>query len=271
MIVIVRGQGEVVAAKRAQGFRPASRAIAVLGLGLALIGGVAGCATKGDVRNLRRDVASLRVRHDSLFRESQRQTRLLLDTLRSSFAIQQDVRGETSHRFQQLEQMVSQLREMLDQTQLLIAQLNDRLERQMAGTVTVLPGAPAQAPVRPGAAENMYSAAMQKLGEGSYATARLAFEELLRQYPNDPRAPEAQYEIGETYYFERQYDRAIAAHEKVEQQWPRAPRAAEALLRAGVIAQERRQTAKARELFNKVLTNYPASDAAAEARKRLNR
>ncbi|MCI0433068.1 MAG: hypothetical protein L0271_05380, partial [Gemmatimonadetes bacterium] len=71
--------------------RSGPRTIRVAALALVLGAGAAGCATKSDVRLLQQDINALRARQDSLFRETQRQTRLLLVTLRTSFAIQQDV------------------------------------------------------------------------------------------------------------------------------------------------------------------------------------
>lgn len=234
------------------------------------IGAGTGCATKGDIRTLQGDIQALQARQDSLFDETQRQTRLLLDTMRTSFAIQQDVRGETSHRFQQLEQNLAQLEEMINQSQILTSRLLSRLERM---ATQPRPGAgvggEADAPPPAGQAEDMYAAAMQKIGEGSYTTARAALTQIVQNFPNDPRAPYAQYQVAETFYIEEEYDRAIEEFERVEQQWPRSPRAPDALLRAGTIAQERDQRDRARELFRAVVERFPASEAAGEARRRM--
>jgi tol-pal system protein YbgF len=230
----------------------------------------AGCATKSDIRTLQQDIAALRTRQDSVFRETQRQTRLLLDTLRTSFAIQQDVRGETSHRFQQLEQNLAQLEALISQTQLMIGQLNERLDRMsmqpIAGGAGISPPDPS-AP--PGEADGIYTTGMQLLSDGSVEAARAAFQEIVTRYPNDPRAPEAQYQVGETYYQQEEYERAIEEFEKVESQWPRAPRAPDALLRAGIIAQEQNQTSAARRFFQRVTQQFPNTDAAREASRRL--
>jgi tol-pal system protein YbgF len=225
----------------------------------------AACATKSDIRMLQDDIGELRVRQDSLIRETQRQTRLVLDTLRTSFAVQQDVRGETSHRFAQLEQNLGRLEEIINQTQLLIAQLNDRLDRQTA----ISPGLSPGGPVSTGEAEVMYTTALQKMSEGSYATARAAFEQIVEQYPNDPRAPDAQFQLAETYVQEQNFDRAVEALEKLERQWSRSARAPEALLRAGVIEQDRNQRSRARQFYQQVNQRYPGSEAAREATRRL--
>jgi tol-pal system protein YbgF len=245
------------------------RTIRVAALALVFGVGAAGCATKSDVRLLQQDINAMRARQDSLFRESQRQTRLLLDTLRTSFAVQQDVRGETQHRFQQLEQVLSQVQEMLNQTQLLIAQLNERLERQTSPSTSMPVDDPTMQTL--GAAESLYATAMKAMGEGSLATARAAFEEIVTRYPNEPRAPDAQFQIAQTYLLDQDFERAIQEFEKVERQWHNSPRAPDALLQAGIIAQERlRQASRARGFFNMVLQMFPASDAATVARQRLS-
>jgi tol-pal system protein YbgF len=243
------------------GGRARRRAVIVALAALAL----PACATKKDVKNLRDEMVAMQMHQDSLFRETQRQNRLLLDTMRTSFDMQRDAQGQTSHRFQQLEQNLKQLEEMLNQTQILFAQLMERLERQQT-----LP----QMGMQPqtgggGAVEPLYAAAVQRMQQGSYATARLAFEEILREHPTDPRAVDAQYQLAETYNGEKNYDRAIEEFEKLERQYARTDRAPEALLRAGIIAQEQKKTAKARELFQAIQQRYPLSDARAEADRRL--
>jgi tol-pal system protein YbgF len=226
------------------------------------------CATKKDLKNLRDEMVAMQMHQDSLFRETQRQNRLLLDTMRTSFDMQRDAQGQTSHRFQQLEQNLKQLEEMLNQTQILFAQLMERLERQYTTTPQMGGMQQPQTGVS-GAVEPLYAAAMQRMQQGSYATARLAFEEILREHPTDPRAVDAQFQLAETYNGEKNYDRAIEEFEKLERQYARTDRAPEALLRAGIIAQEQKKTAKARELFQAIQQRYPLSDARAEADRRL--
>src|SRR5690606_8726139 len=106
--------------------RGRGRALAVA-LACALL--LPACATKRDLKDLRDELVALQLRQDSLFRQTQAQNRLPPDTLRSAFAAQLDRRGQTSHRFTQLEQSLVRLEEMVNQTQLLIAQLNERLDR----------------------------------------------------------------------------------------------------------------------------------------------
>jgi tol-pal system protein YbgF len=225
-----------------------------------------GCATKKDVRTLQDEMMVLSQRQDSLLRETQRQTQLLLDTLRGGFEVQRDLRGETSHRFGQLEQNLSRLEEMINQTQLVVAQLLERLDRPVMGPG---PTGSTGAPMVPGAAEETYQQAMRFLGEESYATARMAFEQIVTNFPDDPRAADAQVGLAETYLGEGDIDRGLEELEKVERQWPRSPRAPGALLRAGIVALENDRRDDARSYFQQVLERYPSADEARIAEQRL--
>ncbi|MGH7505563.1 MAG: tol-pal system protein YbgF, partial [Longimicrobiales bacterium] len=174
-----------------------------------------------------------------------------------------------SHRFAQLEQNLARLEEMVTQTQLLMAQLNERLEALTTSPPAAIGGPAPVGGLSAGEARTMYEAGVAKAGEGAYSTARAAFEALLDQYPNDPLAPEAQYQLAETYYLEQEYDRAIEELEKVERQWPRSARAPAALLRAGVISEEQGERDAARAYYEQVRQRFPSSDEAREAARRL--
>lgn len=244
--------------------RGRGRALAVA-LACALL--LPACATKRDLKDLRDELVALQLRQDSLFRQTQAQNRLLLDTLRSAFAAQLDQRGQTSHRFTQLEQSLVRLEEMVNQTQLLIAQLNERLDRVPEPS---MPGAdPSTTGLSSAEARTMYDAGVSRMQDVP-STARTAFEQLLRQYPNDPLAPDAQYQIGETYVLEQNYERAVEEFEKVERQWPRAARAATALLRAGIVSEEQLDDREsARRYYEMVRSRFPGAEEYGEASRRL--
>lgn len=226
----------------------------------------AGCATKRDVRTLQEEMAALERQQQATLQALEQQTRMLLDTLNRGFDVQRDLRGETSHRFGQLEQNLSRLEEMINQTQLVVAQLLERLDRGPS-----LPpargGDPSVGP--PGAAEELYQQGMQFLQSGSYATARMAFEQIVQNHPDDPRAADAQYGLAEAFAGEGDAERAIEAFQVVERNWPRSPRAPTALLRAGIVAQENGQSEQARQFYEQVRQRYPNTDEFQEAQRRL--
>jgi tol-pal system protein YbgF len=233
------------------------------------------CATKRDLRDLRTDMLALQAHQDSLFRDVQRQNRLLLDTLRQSFSIQQDAAGQTSHRFQQLQQQLDRTEELMYQLQVLIADVIERLDRQPVAQpqTVVVPVDSTGAPIidaTAGAAGEDYELGMEKLGEGAFATARLAFQQVIEQYPNHPLASQAQYQVAQTYVAEGDPGQAIAALERVEAMWPESPRAAPALYQAGLLAEEMGNRGKALELYNALRSRFPNTTEGREAVRRIN-
>lgn len=236
---------------------------------VALLGSLvlAGCATKRDVRDLQTEIARLAAVQDSLYRELTRQNQRLMDTVDASLDLQMDVRGQTSHRFQQLEDNLGRLEALVQQLMASMGQLDARLSQQPSsgmgpGPVTPSAGGGAEATA-------MYEAAMRLVADRAYGTARGAFEQIIADHPDDPVAADAQYQIGETYYAEGEYDEAIDALEEVERRWSDSPRAPGALLRAGIIAQERGQLERARTFYQAVRNRFPASDEASIAAQRL--
>jgi tol-pal system protein YbgF len=225
-----------------------------------------GCATKSDVRNVRDDLYRMQARQDSAMHEIQRQNRLLLDSVRTTMAMTMDTRGTTANQMRQFEQNVSELGQLVGQIMGTLARIEQRLtvmeQRPLGAAGTVTPGG--------GTAEQYYATGVQKLGEGSFTAALMAFEQLVAEYPQHQRAPDAQFQLGETFYLQEQYDDAYAALEAVVERWPDTERAAAALYRAGAIAEERRDFERARAYYQRVREDYPGSDEARQAQQRLS-
>jgi tol-pal system protein YbgF len=242
------------------------RAARSLAAGLCAAVVVSGCATKKDLKLLRDEIVVMQARQDSLFREMQRQNRMLLDTIRTAFVMQADAQGQTSFRFQELGQQVSRTEEVLVQLQTLVGQLMDRLNRPLP--VASPQGVPAGSA---GDAADAYAMGMTSMQEESWAAARVAFEAILNQFANDPLAPDAQYQLAETFAAEGDTVRALAELEKVEANWPRSTRAPAALLRAGILAEESGNRNAARTYYEKVRQQFPGTDEDRIARDRLSR
>jgi tol-pal system protein YbgF len=245
-------------------------------LGLAVAVTAPACATKRDLRDLRNEMLALQAHQDSLFRDVQRQNRLLLDTLRQSFSIQQDAAGQTSHRFQQLQQQLDRTEELMYQLQVLVADVIERLDRQPVAqppTVTVQldsTGAPIIDPATAGEAGANFQLGMDKLSEGAFATARLAFQQVIEQYPRHPLAAQAQYQVAQTHVAEGNPQQAIAELERLEAVWPDSPRAPPALYQAGELAEDMGNRARAIELYKKLRSRFPNADESREALRRIN-
>jgi TolA-binding protein len=211
----------------------------------------------------------LQQRQDSVIQESQRQTRLLLDTLRQSFEIQRELRGETSFRFGAVLDSMRLLNAKLDQIELAFNSILDRLENPRVPVLA--PGGAGQG-VPSSMVQDLYEQGMMLKAQMSYATARMAFTQIVAEHPSDPLAVEAQIQIAEIYAAEKKPTDAIAEFEKVPVNWPQNRDAsARALLRAGVVAQEdAKDIPKARQLYRRVQDEYADQAASSEAARRLS-
>jgi TolA-binding protein len=241
--------------------------VPIAGALLIAVAGSTGCATKKDLKLLRDEVVMLQQRQDSSARAMERQYRMLFDTLRTSFMAQLDMRGETSHRFQQLEQSLTQTQQMITDLQFVVTELRTALEEQRRAPAFGGGQAP---PVSSGEARQMFEAYKARVADSPMA-ARAGLEQFLLDFPTDPLAAEAQYLVAVTYEREGNHQRAIDELRKVWGNWSNNhPIAAQAMLQAGIIAEANGERALARELYRDVTQRYPGETAVAqEASRRL--
>ena len=230
-----------------------------------------GCvATKKDVRLLQTDIAAMRARQDSLHRELQRQDRVLLDTLRNNADFARSMSGRLNNDLRELKQMVQTIEALLGQTQQRIAEARSEVQRlQEAQTAAQQATQPVTSAPTGQSADDLYRVGMTKMEEKSFATARLAFEEILRAYGQHERAADAQLQLAETYALDGDPERAYQEFDRVVEMHPNKPQAPRALFRAGQIAEAERDRTKARSYYNKVVQRYRTSDEASLAQSRL--
>lgn len=243
---------------------------------LALLAGVAApaCATKHDVRDLQAQLVAMQARQDSLYRLLQRQNREVLDSVRVVSDLLVRVRGDLGHQLLGLEQQLVQVQELTGQSGRRLQELNTQLEQNRQNLATP-PAADTTAAGNAGdaagggSAEELYALGRAQLANGATQTARMAFEQLLRTFPEDTLAAAAQLGLAETYVKEDP-DRAIREFSRVVELYPSSPRAPAALLRAAAVQQDRGNVTRAREYLQRILARYPASPEASQARRRLD-
>lgn len=226
---------------------------------------LSGCvATKSDVRLLRTDLAALQATQDSLYRESLRQAGSLADSVRATSEVLRTTRGQLSNQIRQLQDMLVTMQELLGQSQQRINQLREQMERQQQAPPAAAP------PISGGvSADSLYAIGRAKLAERSAAAARVAFEQLLEQYPRHDRAADAQAGLAETYVLDDELEEAVTQFERVSAAYPTSAKAPEALFRAGEISEQRKRPTDARRFYNLVVTRYGNSPSATLARRRL--
>lgn len=248
-----------------------------------------GCfATRGDVRLVQGDVASLRA---DLLRTQQEQQQAIQQTLRllqvasdsltrigaRTVSIQGDVRGE----MRGIREQLLQVQALLGQSQATINRLRAELEARNAAPpvapVTVpAGGAPAKSPAADSVAASagpgpsqLFTNGKDLLNRGSTATARALFEELLTKYPQSDFSAGARYWIGESFYKEKNFAAADAAFAAMVQTHPNDELAPNALYKRGLLAMQQGNTAQAKRLLEQVVSRYPRSDAAVLAAETL--
>jgi tol-pal system protein YbgF len=259
-------------------------------------------ATRDDIRILQNDLAVMRA--EQAQRDSVESARLaavveLLDLTQDSLAamsarvvrLQGDVRGD----LYALGQQLLQVQELSGQSQRRLQELRAAMEaRQLqmqqeaaaesaavvrpSGAAAPAGQAPAgQAPagqaqppqaVTPGP-NQLFQLALDQLRRGSTGAARLAFQDLLRQYPSSDVAPDALYYIGESYAQEGNVQSADSAFGAVVARFPESGKAPTAMYkRAGVLRGAGNPQA-ARAVLEALVRQYPRSAEADLAREML--
>jgi tol-pal system protein YbgF len=241
----------------------------------------AGCALKGDVRNVELQVQSLKsemaraeaaraAERDSILTAVAAVQRFL--SAQQAYLVQ--LRGEMKTDLLAVQQQLVSVQELTGQSQQRLTDLRRRLEdqaRQPPPGVepSGMPVGPSGNPAGPGP-DQMYDASLQQFRRGSLATARLGFREFLRVFPTHERAPDAWFYVGETFAAENA-DSAAAMYEALAKAYPNSTRAPAALYKLGLLAEQRGDRATARTYYSRVVVGYPRSDEANLARDKLQR
>jgi tol-pal system protein YbgF len=244
--------------------------------GAALLAGLAGCASKGDVQMVQGDVSLLRA--ESARRDSARAAQLsdvirmqqsIMDSLNSDKRAVGKLRGDLGTDLYKIQEQLVQLQELTGQSQQRLSDLRTQLEARGAQIQTT-PPAPGDGarPEATASADQMYEASLAQLRRGSTSTGRIGLRELLKTYPGSPRTADALYFIGQSYSSENP-DSAAAYYGQVVDGYASSPRAPSALYNLGLLAERRKDSAKARDAYQRVVQKYPQSDEAALARDRL--
>jgi TolA-binding protein len=242
---------------------------------LAAVVALSGCALKGDVRRVERQLQAMQA--DAARVDSARAVELarladVLQLIQDSLATQQRsltvLRGELRTDLTEIQRQLVQVQELTGQSQQRLSELRAQMERR--GTMPApAPTAPRDSAVSdvPGPNE-LFELGLQQLRRGSPQAARLAFGQLLTSYPSDARVADALYFIGEAWGTAAP-DSAGAAYERVVREFATSPRAPSALYKLGVLAERRGDRAAALGYYERVLADYPRSEEAAVAREKL--
>lgn len=250
-----------------------------------------GCATKGDVRDVRNEIRELSVRQDSLLRTLVQLQRATRDSLSAQSDVLFSIRGELGRQILEIQEQLVEVQELTGQSQRSLAGIRDQIEarrsefgrqeeqRQQrdppAGRDPAAGAEPDTAEGLPGTVEargepeDLYNIAVRHFNRGSLTTARRAFQRFLDVHSNHRLAPDAQFYLADILAQENRLEDAVEAFLEIPELYPTADRVPTALYRAARLHLELGNTEEARELLERVVESYPDSDAAVLAEEEL--
>lgn len=232
-----------------------------------------GCATKGDIRDLRTELRALAVRQDSVLSQLRRDTRSTQDTLRRTTDQLFDFRGDIAGQLRELGSTLTRIEALAGQNQRGIAQIRDQLAN-MRTAPAAPPAGGAQGPSTIGGADaqagQLYQGGVSQYNRGNLRAARIAFQQVIDTYPNDRLAPDARFYLGNIQEQEGERERALATFLEIQTLFPTAQRVPEALYRAGMLQIELGRERDARATLERVVNTYPDSPVADLAREALD-
>ncbi|MHB1194123.1 MAG: tol-pal system protein YbgF [Longimicrobiales bacterium] len=236
---------------------------------------VSGCATKGDLRNLRLEIQAMSARQDSLFSELRRETVSTQDTLRGATTQLFDFRGDIARHLAAMNESLTRLEALTGENQRGISGVRDQLAnlRRTQSGQGVSEGAPSagvqEAAPGAGDAESIYNAAVTQFNRGSLATARTAFQQFLQAFPSHRLAPDAHFYLADILVQEDRIEDALDAFQEIPELFPTAPRVPDAMYRSALLQIELGRNADARATLERVVNTYPSSSVATLARDKL--
>jgi tol-pal system protein YbgF len=240
---------------------------------------VTGCATKGDLRDVRDEIHTLAEQQQQALDRLSGMSVAVQDTLRGQTDALFESRGEINRRLQALEQELLTIQQLLRMNQQSLTTIRDYLESGSTRTpaprrTDTEPGQVMDQELRPtepsgSRAEELYNSAVTQFNLGQNSTAQRAFQQFLRDYPNDPLAPKAQYHLADILVQEERPEEAIQAFLRIPQFYATSEEVPRAYYRLGVLYIQLDRLNDARAYLHKVVDSYPDSEEAKEARQRL--
>ena len=242
----------------------------------------AGCATKGDIRNLqnefRSELRAVAARQDSVLAVLRLQTAVMQDTLRTQSDQLFDFRGQIATQLQAITQGMARLEAISGENQRSIASIRDQLVRRGTGVTTppmqMMDSAQAAAPpeIVPGTgggAEGLYQVAREAHNRNSLATAQRGYEDFLAQFPTHPLAPDAYFYLADVLLQQDRPEDALETLQEIPTLFPTAPRVPDALFRIATLQREAGDEDEARTTLERIVNTYPDASITFLAREML--
>jgi len=115
----------------------------------------------------------------------------------------------------------------------------------------------------------MYEEAYDTFKEKRYKDAREKFNAFIKEFPKDELTDNAQFWIAETYYGEKDFEGAILAYEMLLKKYPQSGKAPTALKKQGFSFIEIGDKKTGKVILEQLIEKYPNSKEAGEAKKKI--
>lgn len=122
---------------------------------------------------------------------------------------------------------------------------------------------------QPAAPDALYMKGLETFKAGDMPTARDQFTKFLEQNPQHDLAANAHYWIGETYYSEKNYEPAILAFQEVIKNYPNKEKIPASMLKQAMAFSAIKDTKSAKYVLKKLVEGAPKSEEAKKARELL--
>jgi tol-pal system protein YbgF len=117
--------------------------------------------------------------------------------------------------------------------------------------------------------DSIYMKGLDTFKTGDMPAAREIFTKFIEQYPQHDLAANAQYWIGETYYSEKSYEPAILAFQEVIKNFPEKDKVPAAMLKQAMAFNAIKDIKSAKYVLKKLGESFPKSEEALKAKDLL--
>ncbi len=262
------------------------------GIPVALLLGLAGCASQSDVRNLQSDMDELKSRMfrmekdlGGLTREgieksikgfqkdmdaARKGTADLQATLDSAKVDMQVLTGKVDDMAllaKKPAEDVAFLKEDLDRRLAAMEHQMQKLEKSLDELQKKGPEAKMQEIEK--SPDALYQKGLDTFRGGDAQKARDLLSRFIELYPNHELAANAHYWLGETYYSEKKYDQAILEFQQTIKNFPKKEKVPAAMLKQAMAFKELGDAKSARYVLKKLQEEFPQSEEAVRAKEKL--
>jgi tol-pal system protein YbgF len=117
--------------------------------------------------------------------------------------------------------------------------------------------------------EALYRKGLDTFRAGELQKARELLTRFLELYPDNELSANARYWVGETYYGEKKYDQAILEFQEVIKKFHNKEKAPAAMLKQAMAFKELGDMKSARYVLKKLLEDFPAAEEVKSAKEKL--